>query len=58
MPTPMTRRARDELHHVKSEYVDWDEAEITEQTIEQKVSLVSVVVSFRDGRTLGLWYWE
>jgi hypothetical protein len=54
----MTRRARDELHHVKSEYVDWDEAEITEQTIEQKVLLVSVVVSFRDDRTLGLWYWE
>jgi hypothetical protein len=43
---------------VKDERADWDEAEIREQTIEQKVSLVVVVVSFRDDRALGLWYWE
>jgi hypothetical protein len=42
---------------VKDERADWDDAEIPEQTIEQKVSLVVVVVSFRDDRALGLWYW-
>ena len=42
---------------VKDERADWDDAEIREQTIEQKVSLVVVVVSFRDDRALGLWYW-
>jgi len=42
----------------KPEHSDWGDARIVDQKIEQKVSRIIVVVSFRDGRALGLWYLE
>ncbi|MDW8059124.1 MAG: hypothetical protein RMK01_03525 [Thermomicrobium sp.] len=42
----------------KPEYGSWEEAQIVDRTLHQKVTLIVVVVSFREDRALGIWYYE